>query len=241
MRTLVLTLIVALVSINAYAKGPCTSQNPGLQWTIDTLYVDGTVAAIQGDGAPYVNGQTGVEAVINVCSGTYDATLLVGSGRSLNMSFAHVVATNAYTPSWALAGATESGGGFVNVRDLWFVPPNATRLQEYTFTTWVNINVPVSGSPLFAMLNSVHDTPISGPNEAHANYPDTNAQVVVHHCPANSNTPNCPNVTAETWFVYPALGTSGEVGALFTTVKGQPGVNSGEFSMPFLFTLSLLN
>jgi len=31
------------------------------------------------------------------------------------------------------------------------------------------------------------------------------------------------------------------VGVLFTTVKGKGGVNSGEFRMPFSFTISLLN
>ena len=31
------------------------------------------------------------------------------------------------------------------------------------------------------------------------------------------------------------------VGVLFTTVTGKSGVNSGEFRMPFSFTISLLN
>ena len=108
MRTAMMTLATTLIAFNAYAK-PRASQNPGLQWTINTLYIDGSVAAIQGDGAPYVNGQTGVDAVINVCSGTYDATLNLSGGRSLSFTFSEPVASNSYTPSWALAGATESG------------------------------------------------------------------------------------------------------------------------------------
>ena len=133
MRTIVITSLLAVAASSAQAKGSCTSQNPGLEWTVNTLYVDGSVAAIQGDGAPYINDQSGVSTVINVCSGTYDATLVFsGSGRSLSFDFSGIVASNQYTPSWALAGNTESGpGGFFNVHDLWFVP-RASRVRTNT-------------------------------------------------------------------------------------------------------------
>jgi hypothetical protein len=72
---------------------------------------------------------------------------------------------------------------------------------------------------------------------------------VVHHCPANTNTSTCPNIVQETLFAYPdpnptasGVGQSGlpitQVGTLLVTNKL---VNGGQFSMPFLFTISLLN
>jgi hypothetical protein len=247
MRTIVITSLLALAASSAQAKGSCTSQNPGLEWTVNTLYVDDSVAAIQGDGAPYINGQSGVTAVINVCSGSYDATLLLSSSsRTLSFDFSGFAATNQYTPSWALAGDTESGSsGFFNVHDLWFVPDGFTRADEYTFTTWFYSNVPARGTPGFNMTNPSHDTPVANQNPASANIPYPNARVIAHHCPANTNTASCPNIVTETWFVYPeevstTAGAPAPVGVLFTTVKGN-AVNSGEFRMPFFFTISMLN
>jgi hypothetical protein len=250
MRTLLLVVMAATAAANAEAKGTCA--NPGVTWTIDGLYVDGTPAAIQGDGAAYADGQSGVTAHINVCSGTYDATLLLSGRRSLSFSFARLLASNAYTPSWVLAGNTVSGAGFLNIRNLWFVPAGFTRNDEYTFTTWMGSNVPVSGSPGFDMLNPSPDATLTGgPNLAKANVPYPNSPVIAHHCPANTNTATCPNIVAETWFVYPdpnptAAGTSptglpiATVGVLFASSKGS-NVNAGEFSMPFLFTISMEN
>jgi hypothetical protein len=247
MRTIVITSLLALAASSVQAKGSCTSQNPGLEWTVNPLYVDGSVAAIQGDGAPFINGQDGVNTVINVCSGTYDATLVFsGSARSLSFDFSGMVAHNQYTPSWALAGNTESGpGGFFNVHDLWFVPVGYTRADEYTFTTWFGSNVPARGTPGFRMTNPSHDAPPGNENPTASNVPYPNARVIAHHCPANTNTASCPNVVAETWFVYPepvstTPGDPAPVGVLLTTVKGSL-VNSGEFRMPFFFTISMLN
>jgi hypothetical protein len=209
--------------------------------------VDGSVAAIQSDGAPYIDGQSGVTTVVNVCSGTYDATLLLSStARSLSFDFSGIVNSNQYTPSWALAGDTESGSsGFFNVHDLWFVPEGFTRADEYTFTTWLHSSVPARGTPGFSMTNPSHDTSVPNTNVAVANSPYPNARVIAHHCPANTNTATCPNIVTETWFVYPEQvsttpGDPAPVGVLFTSVKGSP-VNSGQFRMPFFFTISMLN
>jgi len=173
----------------------------------------------------------------------------VGGGRSLSFSFAGLLASNAYTPAWALNGNTETGAGFLNIRNLWFVPAGFTRNDEYTFRTWMGSNVPVAGSPGFDMLNPAPDPPLSGANFAKANAPYPNAPVIAHHCPAYTNSATCPNIVAETWFVYPdpdptALSPTGQpvaqVGVLFTTLKGSR-VNAGEFAMPFLFTISVAN
>jgi hypothetical protein len=248
-----LTLILLSAGIQAASaqKGRCT--NPGLEWTINPTYVDGmTHNAIQGDGSPYVDGQSGVSAVINVCSGSTDATLQLSKPRVLSFSLARLQASNSYTPSWALSGNTETGTGFLNVRNLFFVPSGHTRDDEYTFSTRFGSNPPASGSPAFRMLNPSPDAPPSGTADdvVLANHPYPNSLIIVHHCPANANTATCPNITAETWFAYPdpnptATGTGQmgfpitQVGTLITTSNGT-NLNAGEFSMTFLFTISLL-
>jgi len=249
MRTsLTLILLSVAVQSGAAQKPGCT--DPGIQWIINPVYIDGTTTnAIQGDGAPYVDGQHGVTARINVCSGSYDATLLLGSPRTLSFNFSGLLASNSYTPSWALSGSTETGAGFLNVRDLWFVPAGTDRNQEFTFTTWFGSNPPAPGTPNFRMAAPSPQTTLAGAGPVNSPYPDS--LIVVHHCPANTNTSSCPNILHETWFAYPdpnptapGVGQSGgpitQVGALLLTVKGSQ-VNGGEFSMPFLFTLSLLN
>jgi len=97
------------------------------------MYVDGiTRFAIQGDGSPYVNGQSGVDAVINVCSGTGDATLLLSGGRTMAFSFSNLLASNSATPAWATGTVS---AGFMNVRNIAYVPLGSNRADEYTFTT----------------------------------------------------------------------------------------------------------
>jgi hypothetical protein len=95
------------------------------------------------------------------------------------------------------------------------------------------------------MVNPSHDTPVCGARPD-ANSPYPNARVIVYHCPASPNTATCPDVSNETWFVYPeqvstTAGDPAPVGTLHTSVKGVPGVNAGEFRMPFSFKISLLN
>lgn len=249
MRTLLATIIVMAQSATA---GNCV--NPSIQWIINSMYVDGTTpSAIQGDGLPYVDGQPGVAAVVNVCSGSYDATLNLGRGRSVSFNFSKMLASNQYTPSWALGGSTESGTGFFNVRNIWFVPSGSNRNLEYTFTTRLGSTTPAAGSPNLTMTNPSPDAPSSVPNLlAIANVPYPNSLVIVHHCPANVNTLTCPNIAHETWFVYPdpnptASGTSSrglpitQVGTLVTTSHNGTQTNAGQFSMPFSFVISLLN
>jgi hypothetical protein len=224
---------------------------------MEELYFDGvTPSAIQGDGAPYVNGQSGVATVIHVCSGTYDATLLLSSRRTMTFSFAGLLATNSNTPAWALSGSTISVG-FINVRNIAYVPPGLNRGEEYTFTT--RFGSTFSGH--FQMLNPSPSATITSPNPnvAIANAPYDDSLVVVHHCPAGANagvSTACLNLAHETWFVYPdstpttADGSQTgwtfynrpftQVGTLLTSSQKSGEVNAGEFSMPFYFTISSL-
>jgi len=241
--TLTLTFVF-LAAQPAFAQKPGSCTNPSIQWTINPIYVDGTTPnAVQGDGPPYIDGQPGVSAVVHVCSGTYDAILLLSKGRSLSTSYAKPLASNSYTPSWALSNSTQSGTGST-IHNLFFVPSGTDRYHEYTFTT--------RGGAGFSMVNPSPEAPSSLPNlVAISNTPYPDSLVIVHHCPANTNTSTCPNITHETWFVYPdpnptasGVGQSGlpitQVGALLISSHGSE-VNAGEFSMPFFFTISLLN
>ena len=247
--TLLLILLTAAMNAAETAKGnSCT--DPGTQWVINPLYIDGsTPNAIQGDGSPYVNGQSGVTAVIQVCSGTTDATLLLANSRKVSFNFSHLLASNSYTPSWALNGSTVSGTGFLNVRNVYFVPPGSNRNLEYTFTTWFGSTPPAQGNPDFRFAGPNPQAPQAGAG-GNTNTPYPASLIVVHHCPADTNTSTCPNILHETWFAYPdpnptagGVGQTGlpitQVGALLVSSHGQV-VNGGQFQMPFLFTISLL-
>lgn len=250
MKTTLMLICLSLALPAVYAQKTHGCTDPGTQWILNSLYVDNTTAnAIQGDGSPYVNGQSGVTAVINVCSGTTDATLLLGSPRKLSFSFAGLLASNSYTPSWALSGSTETGTGFLNVRNIFFVPAGSNRNLEYTFTTWFGSNPPAPGTPNFRMAGPSPQAPQAGAG-GDVNSPYTGSLIVVHHCPAGANTSTCPNIVHETWFAYPdpnptasGAGQTGlpiaQVGTLLVSNKGG-SINGGQFSMPFLFTISLL-
>lgn len=243
LSTFLICASLAAPSLSAQKGSGCT--NPGIQWTINPMYIDNVTAnAFQSDGSPYINGQTGVSAVIYVCSGTNDAVLLLSKNRHYTLSYSKLLASNSNTPSWALSGAPQSMTGEANVRNLLYVPAGTDRNQEYSFTTRYQGGL--------IMVNPSPAAPSSAPNLlpiANTPYPDS--LVEVHHCPANTNTSTCPNITNETWTVYPdptatASGTSNtglpitQVGTLLQTVKGS-SVNAGQFSMPFVFTISLLN
>ena len=172
----------------------------------------------------------------------------VGNGRTLTFSFAKLLASNSYTPAWAKTGSTESAIS-LNIYNLFYVPTGKDRNSEYTFTTRMGALV---GGIGFHMVNPSPDAPSSAPNLPIANVPYTNSLVVVHYCPGNTNTSTCPNIVHETWFVHPdpnptGSGTSSQTGLPLTQVgflvinSNRSNVNAGEFSMPFSFTISLLN
>jgi hypothetical protein len=244
--------LLALVYAPAAFPASCDSINSPIQWNVRTQYVDTTYNRIQSDGkGVYINGQSGVDAVLNACSGSGDARIQIsGKTRWVNFSFERMLTTNQYTPSFALS-STPVKVMSMNVRNLLYVPPGTDRTHEFTFTTRLGsgINAAMLANPVDAPQVEV------GSNVAIANSPLANSPIVVLHCPAGPNTPTCQKSTLhETWFAYPsptptASGTSNgwpvtQVGALM--VQGGSGknaqtVNGGEFSMTFYFEISLLN
>ena len=186
-KSTLMTVVCLLARVCTYG-GHCTLDQP-LQWVINPIYVDGTTtSAIQGDGSPYVNGQSGVDAVINVCSGTGDATLLLSGGRTMAFSFSNLLASNSATPAWATGTVS---AGFMNVRNIAYVPLGSNRADEYTFTTRFGSSVSpgsVTISANFGMLNPSPTATITSqnPNEAIANFPNDDSLVNVYHCPAGA-------------------------------------------------------
>jgi hypothetical protein len=230
-----------------YGGKPGGCQDIPIQWTLNANYVDGTTLnAIRGDNAgSYINGKSGVSALIKTCdvNGTNNAVLITGSSRQLTFDFAaHVLASNANTPSWAF-GIVTGSGGVLNVANITFVPAGKSSSQEYAFTTWMGSNVPVKGTWNFRMWYPTTDAMMgdpTNPNVIAANSPNTDTPVNAYHCPANNPSPSpmCTGVALETWFVWP-LGSSPWVGGLANTARSAP-VNAGQFSMPFYFVISVL-
>lgn len=229
--------------------GNCNLDLP-LRWTVNPTFVDNTPAGITGDGSPYVNGQSGVAATIKVCAGTNDAVLQSGQ-RSLSISFEKRLASTSNTPSWAVGKVT--GSGWLNIRNITFVPINKTRADEYTFTTRAGMQVPVRGFWFFRMWHpETAAISTTGDYVAMANTPYASSLVNVTHCPANSTPPttgNCTGIMKETWFVTADTqsgGTSSEsglplvqVGGLMDLQKSTP-VNGGQFSVSFSYVISLM-
>lgn len=240
--------------------GTCTLDIP-ITWDIRTAYPDGTVTAITGDnavvdddhaGTLYVDGGNGVErSVINLCSTTGDATLLLarsGNGtaaRSISVSFASSLHTNNDTPTWAQSSLPVSGTWFLNVRKIWYLPPGKGWGDEFPFTTHLSSTTPNSGHVRMLNPAAVAVPPVSGSG---ANSPDTNSLVNVYHCPEAATAPTsgaCTGVTMETWYVWPTListtttpPSSAYVASLVLDGKHNTQINGGEFSIPFFFVIT---
>ena len=257
-------------------KGSCTSDIP-ITWQIVSpaptwTFSDGTTTGpapsatpISGDGISgnsYSDGGSGVtRSVINICSGTGDATLLLDTSsptRSITVSFTTPFATNLNTPTFATQQPqTLSGYWFLNVRNLWYnhSTPNDNS-TEYTFTTRFTSGAPPTGTAHLRMLNSGDEAVTSTPNGA-ANDPYQNSLVDVYHCPypAVSQSGPCARVSAETWYVWsdstsmcssstpcdPTPLTTPVTAVASLILDGKPhtgSINAGEFSIPFYFIIT---
>jgi hypothetical protein len=194
----------------------------------------------------YLDGTPGVIASLFLCDAqTLDATLTLGSPRSAGISFNNPLAVTAGTPSWALSGSTVAGQLSMDVRSLGFVPVNYTRSQEFSFTTRFNISVPESGNWGLHLVNPNPSAPSTDPQGSVSNPPNAtyNTSLVnVQHCPANDTFPVSPLCTSgahETWIVWPDSSTTPLQVATLLNQKKSPGVNAGQFSLPFYFVISI--
>lgn len=244
MKTLILATITTGLAAASGHGSNCT--NPPLIWSLSftygissatapqptAIYSDGNATA--GSNPSYVNGVDGVVGVIQLCSGTNDATLdLSGSTRSIGWNFSQVLAANSYTPAWS--GTSFYDKSFLNIRNVLYTPPGFNSTQSYTFTTRMGsqINSKATKTTAFhlRMENPTDQAVIAAPPDPTANSPYTDALVIVQHSPATATSP-------ETWVAYPdPTSWPPQVGTLIEDLL-RGTVNAGEYSMPFKFTIT---
>ncbi len=219
-------------------------------WTLSSTYVDGIAgSAIYSDGlGSYINGQQGVSAVIHTCGThpTYDATLIPSGAktpRRILFNFGRFLGTSfSSPPPWTSSGAFAStpvvNGPLpvVNIRNILDFG-TVDRSQPYTLYTRLasGFQAPDGNNYHLRMANPNTSGVAPTPNDATANTPYVDAQVVVQHFPATAT-------QKEYWLVYPETQTQGnpssaaQVGVL---LSWDATVNYGQFSMPFYFIISV--
>jgi len=256
MKLILMLIPVAIAAQTAVAQKKPGCTNPSLSWKIYQSYVDPVTqitytSAIQGDSSSvYVDGSSGVQATLFLCDlQTLDAVLTISSPRSTSISFSNILVTNGNTPSWAAAGATATGPLAMDVRALGFVPSGLTRSQEFRFTTRFRTGVPEGGSFPLVLLNPSPSAPSTDGSGSVSNPPNAtyyDSLINVQHCPANDALPVsalCSSGAPETWIVWPdSTMTPAQVATLMDQTKPikPPGVNAGQFSIPFYFVISVL-
>jgi len=240
MRNIPLTL--ATIFAAGLAQGGKCTDIP-VVWSLSFTYDAGSSpapATIYSDGSggsnpSYVNGVDGVSAVILTCDGTDDATLNTsGTTRSIGWNFGQVLASNSHTPSWS--GTSFYDHSFLNVRNLLYTPPGFNSTQAFTFTTRTvsQLNNVGTKNSLFHLRleNPMVEAVTAPPADSSANYPYTDAAVIVNHIPATGSSP-------ETWVAYPdPSSTPLQVGTLLQDQRTGGTLNAGQYTMPFKFTIS---
>jgi hypothetical protein len=229
-----------LLAVSAYAAKPPSCTNPRVKWEFKSVdVIAGLPSRITASS------QTPPEGVINICSGSGDATI----ETSVTFNFGPNLSGAPISPV--------TGSTFFNLRNIVFEHQAGGRLTEYEFTTWLGSGLPSPKKATwnFRMFNPDTDfTPnplITSQAEVDiTNTPLVTAAVIVHHCPAGQTSAQCGTPAKETWLVYPdpsqttyrvggALSPFRNVGALVDSSKN-PLLNLGQFEMPFYFVISLL-
>ena len=106
-RAIFLGTAATLAIATQAAAAPC--KDIPTVWTMSSTFIDNTTASrIYSDGSSYTDGSQSVWATIKVCSGTYDAVLIVAanSARKIMFNFVGALlgASSTAPPTWT-AGA----------------------------------------------------------------------------------------------------------------------------------------
>lgn len=246
-HTALALLTMMIFSAGSVYAGGKTCANPRLQWELRASYGDPSVASrILNDGkGAYKDGADGVQAVINACSGSGDATLQTGSQRLVKFDFSAKVSGT--RPSWADTNDIVSGSTFLNLRNLRLIDA----ALEGSFTTWLGSNVPSPrrASHSLRMFNPEADFKadpkiISADQVAATNTPYVTSKVFVYHCPARNPAAvsgPCTGLTKETWFVNPDPAPNTYPDGTSTPYSNVGTLTDvGQFEVPFFFVISII-
>ena len=240
--SLLVSLVVCLMTVaNGSAQGgKCTDISLSVTLTDPP---SSPAAGIHSDGlGPYVDGQSGISAKIQTCSGYYDAVIQLGATpnttRQVTYNFSgSTVATNSLTPTWASSGSTFQAKPLFNVdqiADSTLCPSNPACYRptvDYTFTTFMwNSGIVAPDAQTYILLY-VSDFPQSNTGQAYVNTscdvvnsPSSTSLVQVHHVPATYNNSTGAILTPETWVVTPIVNSGGTVTCANSSPSQSPGV-----------------
>ena len=237
---LFVALVVTLTGVMAQAA-PCPSPTALSVVISGTYSFNGSSApsAIYPDSASapaYVNGVSGVSAIINGC--THDAVIDLGkSTRYVGLSLQNLVATSPYTPGWTSTAFWAQP--HIVVSNLLY-GYSATDYQQFTTTAEISFTAPDGASDQLQFVNPAAQA--SSVQGGLLNQPYNTSLVVVTHIPANYNATG----NAETWTVTPdntnmntdPAGTPATQVAGLLISQRHGSVNGGQFSMPFQFSIT---
>ena len=251
LRAVFLATAATLAIASHATAAPC--RDIPTVWTLNGTFGTTTTATrIYSDGASYSDGSEGVSATIKLCSGTNDAVLIVGGGRTILFNFggAFLAAGSTAAPVWT-SGAFASpppkvrncGGSpctILNIRNI-LDSGAGPRNQYYLLHTRLDsaLVAPDKASYHLQMHNrSTCPNVACDSNDDLTNFPNSNARVIVEHYPSSDSIDECS--FKECWLVYPETSTPpGSMSPSQNAVlmSNDRTINFGQFSMPFSFTI----
>jgi hypothetical protein len=219
-------------------KGSCTDiplrvtiRNP----VVDPITGETLTSAITSDGrGEYVNGVSGVSAVINVCSGTYDAVVIVKAPkRTFTYQFTPPIPGSIIQeqPTWVPGIWAVSG--WINVRNILYSKQSFSTHMGSTFS------LPANGStyrlrfmPFTVDAPDLHTNPNEIPGE-NTPYPSSYARVYPQPFDCNSG-----GTTKPSWIVVGNNLNDQGILQVGTLHKGL--THEGQYTMPFELRIEAL-
>ena len=249
-------LMVMAPTLLAQGKGGGKCVNVPIRVTLLPLPTGGSASVLRGDGTDtYQDGQSGVTARINFCSGSRDATITTQaktSTRKIRISFPEPLADTSLsgqTPSWAGAGIEIEVGFFFNIRNILCHSGSCGD----TFTTRMNWQFagPDGRDYRWRFYPAMADSPdLHSPDmlldEPDINEPYETSYVLVHHRPGNCGVSGGAPVVYDQWDVTAANPNNPEgflqLGTLHRSPKGPNDtiLHMGQYSMPYRLQVEAL-
>jgi hypothetical protein len=248
MRHMLWPMALPIVLVAGFAaqnpKGSCTDipvRVTILNPVVDPITGAMVTSAITSDGrGEYVDGVSGVSAAIKICSGTYDAVVIVKAPkRTFTYQFAPPIPGSIIQEQPAWIPGTWSISGWINVRDILYSKQPFTTHVGSTFT------LPANGStyrlrfmPFMVDAPDLHVDPDEIPGE-NTPYSSSYAKVYPQSFDCNSG-----GTTKPSWIVVGNnLNDQGilQVGTLRKLPNGRgQSTHQGQYTMPFELRIEAL-